>query len=956
MDHVFVYWVSFLIFVLGSEFTQCRYECKILCSHGNLIGPKESGISLRSTENREEGKFFTCMYDKNTVPRQTMSKKFQPWRCVRCPTMADISSNIESRNHCPIKIKFSKMHGASSPFIFPVSRVKQEVEIILNCLNEQGASYRWTSVNKNGHTMKSLSHKSSLTYVVSKQNTKIWKEFMSIGLSFRCSVLTPFSSQSIDARVQGFQTFDYGVMQTFSCGPNAQNETAYTWRVDGKIMAGKSQATENFTFLYDHPRRFFLECKNEKGTSSTEYTVTMCGREQVQEDLKVVVLYLCPTAAVPLILLALVIRCSSFYKKTDASNAVETSSFPPVVSRRYIRLIPLFVLPACACTTYTIDVITDWMVLGNYVVTGQTWAALATLSLILLSIVVVSVIASWGLFIGEQKKTLQTNEKGTSSKEDSCNDFDIFFNSQLRRSVSVILTLCNFGPLLVHFQLICTNLKLWYASGEKASVLQQRQHRILKLLMKLTIAELLCESLGQGMLQGYILSKELGKEGVCLPDKALLQIDVHTLADKWPQVERNFSFFGVNDANRKMLAGHDRCDCEVWVAKGLDHCFPEHDLEAGGGEIVQDDLSCFIADCSTKKNVWKIAFPIVQIISSLLQISFSLTHLGAVQNLQHLVRVHTRKASLYVLTFFYFTTSLSTALLVVIYLANRLNNPWYVVLACLTILKLILPESLPLQKWMKQSAIGAWAVPMATIILPLMAHMPIYYLMHKDLYAEGSGCVEMLRNRVTLLVQGNQILNRDIVMYSTTAPETQELVNDQLNLMGMFPIDSRSLTTTFAQQALNGSLDQVVINVRNRFNVFGHFFLWSGTLIMIDATTTILYLVFWVVLIRPHEVVKDEEGNFKEEIPLAEIQLGVKVESGNVKEHHELVKDEVDDVKEEIPLAEIQFGVKVESGNVKERHGVVEDEVDDFNEEIPLPEIQLRVKVESAIVKERHSV
>ena len=778
-----------------------------------------------------------------------MSKPFHPWRCVRCPTMEDVSDKIETRKKCPIKIEFAKMRGASSPFIFPVSREKNKVEIILNCRNEEKASYTWTSLDEEGHLVNVSSHKSSLKYVVSKEDTKIWKKFMSIGLTFRCSVSVPFSPQNLDARVQGFQSFDYGLMQTFSCGQNSQSNATYKWKVDGKIVEGKEQAAENFTFSYPHPRRIFIECKNTKGTSSTEYTVTMCGREQLQEDLKSIVLCLCPTATIILILLTLAIRRYAAYNKTVAFDEVKLASSPQVTIRKYIKLIPLFVLPACACMTYTFDVITDWGALVHYVVTGQTWAALATLSLILLSMIVVSIISSLGLFV--QNKALQT--KGNASKNDAGEDFDILLNSKLSYIVSVILTLCNFGPLLVHIQLLWTNFKLWYASGEGASLLQQRQKRILKLLMMLTMAQLLCESLGQGILQGHILSKELGKEDVCLPNKELLQFDDDTLAKRWSQVGGNFSSFGVDDANGQM--GRHRCDCEVWIAKGLDHCFPDHDLQGKGEDIVQDDLNCFIADCSTRKNLWKMVYPIIQITSSFLQISFSLTHLGAVKNLQHLVRVHTRKVSLYLFTFSYFAISLGTSLWLVIYFANRWNNPWYVMMAGFTLFKLILPESLPLQKFMKRNNLIAWAVPMATIILPLMAHMPLYYLVHQDLHAEGSGCEEMLRNRVTLLVQGNKILNRDIVMYSTTALETQAVVNDQLNHMGMFPIDSRSLTTTFAQQALNGSLDQVVMNVRNRFNLFGHFFLWSGYLVMIDATTTILYLLFWIVLIRPHEVI-----------------------------------------------------------------------------------------------------
>ena len=57
--------------------------------------------------------------------------------------------------------------------------------------------------------------------------------------------------------------------------------------------------------------------------------------------------------------------------------------------------------------------------------------------------------------------------------------------------------------------------------------MRRKRERIVRLLIKLAVSELVCESLGQGILQAYILSKQLGREDICLPDQNLLSLTVN---------------------------------------------------------------------------------------------------------------------------------------------------------------------------------------------------------------------------------------------------------------------------------------------------------------------------------------------------------------------------------------------------------------------------------------------
>ena len=97
---------------------------------------------------------------------------------------------------------------------------------------------------------------------------------------------------------------------------------------------------------------------------------------------------------------------------------------------------------------------------------------------------------------------------------------------------------CNFGPILIQAQLFFTNLEIFKALRRGQTIgfpTRIKREKILSLLMKIAICELVCESLGQGILQAYILSQQLGKEDICLPDGPMLRWSLKGQEDLWHQ-------------------------------------------------------------------------------------------------------------------------------------------------------------------------------------------------------------------------------------------------------------------------------------------------------------------------------------------------------------------------------------------------------------------------------------
>ena len=234
---------------------------------------------------------------------------------------------------------------------------------------------------------------------------------------------------------------------------------------------------------------------------------------------------------------------------------------------------------------------------------------------------------------------------------------------------------------------------------------------------------------------------------------------------------------------------HRGCQCSVWAARGAEHCYPENMLNGTSNPIL-DNLNCFVAKCATAKTTFKILFPFIQVISSVLQISFAMTHLGAANNLRNLASMAAglKRAFFYVITWFYFMISLSISLILSTYLANVKENGLFQLLAFFTVLRLILPEATRARKY-----IAPGLLRVCTVLFPLIAHLPFYILLYTQLSSEDSICKVHDRNRITLQVRQNRTFGRNIVTYATTAKEVEETLVTQLSHMEFFPVNLNSL-------------------------------------------------------------------------------------------------------------------------------------------------------------------
>ena len=167
--------------------------------------------------------------------------------------------------------------------------------------------------------------------------------------------------------------------------------------------------------------------------------------------------------------------------------------------------------------------------------------------------------------------------------------------------------------------------------------------------------------------------------------------------------------------------------CSIWSVRGAESCYPEEFLnsqETFKKLTFLDDIFCQIAECRTSRNTWKVIFPFVQVVSSVIQISFAMTHLGAVKNLVHIasMKIASKRFFFYLITFLYFLMSLGTSLVLSTYMANEYNG-LYQLMAFLSILRLILPEATPAKKYFSPLILR-----FLTVFLPLIAHVPFYAL------------------------------------------------------------------------------------------------------------------------------------------------------------------------------------------------------------------------------------
>ena len=515
------------------------------------------------------------------------------------------------------------------------------------------------------------------------------------------------------------------------------------------------------------------------------------------------------------------------------------------------------IIPLISILSNSVDVITDYLAFSTYVVTGEGIWGLATLSLILLSAFVTSTFAVSHVFFHEEKSKFL---------------YSLYTKTPCRRVLTYMLIFCNFGPALIHLELLRVNWNIFkcvWQQQPKPSESQQKQEHILKLLVKLAVSELMCESLGQGILQTYILSNQLGKEEICFPDAFENPGRGMSPTEIWLEGNISFKAHMVNGHSGlfedRMTSPNKSCDCNFWVAKGAEYCYPSHLLANQDGNKALQTISCLIADCTMSKRTFRVIFPFIQVIISILQISFCMTHLGAFKNLQHLASMHNpaKKILFYIITFPYFLVSLGVSLLLSTYLANIKDNGVYQLMAFLSVLRILLPEATPLRRFFHP-----WLIRVISILLPLIAHLPLYLVLYSDMRADGSGCTELERNRITIHLRQNWTLNQKIATYLASAPGTESTLSSELSRMGYFPINLESLSSAAREEfQFPAASHESVYNIRNRLNVFGHFFLWTGYLIVGDISVTLIFLSYWIFVMKPHHTVPNLLKLMTEMIP-----------------------------------------------------------------------------------------
>ena len=176
-------------------------------------------------------------------------------------------------------------------------------------------------------------------------------------------------------------------------------------------------------------------------------------------------------------------------------------------------------------------------------------------------------------------------------------------------------------------------------------------------------------------------------------------------------------------------------------------------------------------------------------------------------------------------------------------------------MAFLSIFRLILPEATPAKQIMS-SKTNKYVLRILTVFLPLIAHLPFYLMLYHQLALHG-GCDEAARNRITINLENETVVKGQLAAaYLTTAKEIEAPLIKQLKDMSLFPMNIDSLPKA---NRMPSTQEATVLSLRNSFNVFGHFFLWTGSLALADLSLVICFLCYWTFVIQPHQTLKQNE-------------------------------------------------------------------------------------------------
>ena len=756
--------------------------------------------------------------------------------------------------HCIVVVsELNKEVQVTNTFYFfgtAVGTAMTRWTIELNCSYEFGASYQWWRIAEDSNVDLLISNHANLYYVVDKSET-LSSSFFSNGIEFRCVASTPLRSNYRIVTVKGIQHLNYGDSQMFECASSSSDNL--TWKIDGKVMQGR-KSKQLVTFKYDHPKRVTVECEDNQGNNLARYSMLICAVDELQQRFNLFSMSAIPIVVVFLALINICIPVFQSKAKKSATNLtknkvilnqkVSEAGYPSMKKKNaHILALKLFLLPLCSILFYLLDLVTDYMAFVSYALHGDYKWALGTLGLIILSTIITSATAIKGL------KLLSHSEPGAISNLMTKIDCYITY-----------ICLCTFSTLAINLELLLNSFKIFSGQmdNKDVSMLERKRGKILIVLTKMAFCELVFKSFGQAILQAYILSQELGKSDVCLPNKGTLSWDIRV--DLWPHLTSNFTSYSTQTG----VETESRCICDLWVAKGLEHCYPSAFLAKNKPKFPL--MNCFIADCYTSKSRWKVFFPFFQVVCSFLQISFSMTHLGAIKNLQHVASffVPWKIVLFYLVTSLYFFISIGTSLLLCTFLTNFYRTPYFQLMTFLSILRLILPEATSFRNLLPD-----WFLRILTVQLPLLAHFPIYFLMYRQFKVDG-GCTLAVRNTITFHMYRNQTFGRFIAGYLLTTPKVETALMVNLRNMSFFPMDINTLPVG---ERMPSSSKEAVFNVRNTFNIFGHFFLWTGDLILIDLLMTIGFLCYWIFVVKPHQIVPiDNESQDKPKLHMSKFR------------------------------------------------------------------------------------
>ena len=213
-----------------------------------------------------------------------------------------------------------------------------------------------------------------------------------------------------------------------------------------------------------------------------------------------------------------------------------------------LKILGYFITLTFWIFSYMVDYVTDIIAVFLYAFRGNDYWALLTLSFILLSQIVCSIFAIW---LYKRHHFL----------------YPRLFGGYVSYFSSFIAFFLNLGPVVLMIDLLLDKVKRIKVMAAndvaqreilKTEIQLKRKH-----LAYICIAEAVCESLGQAILQMYILSYSIGQENLFVPREMEVKNGI------W----LNQTLSEINP-NGSLQQSHS--DCIYWKTTGPLNCWSQH--------------------------------------------------------------------------------------------------------------------------------------------------------------------------------------------------------------------------------------------------------------------------------------------------------------------------------------------------------------------------------------------